>query len=222
MTCFLTFIEGIITFISPCLLPLLPVYLGFFAGGGSQRKKNGAFFGALGFILGFTAAFTAMGAVAGGIGAALAPWSGLLEKLGGLLIILFGLNYLGVLSISWLNRVSRREVSGRQPGFFASFLFGLAFSIGWSPCVGAFLGSALLMASQQGSVGQGVLLLLSYCAGLGLPFLVAALLVDQFESTLRWIKSHYRIINLVSGLLLMMMGLLMMTGLLARWIALLA
>lgn len=78
------------------------------------------------------------------------------------------------------------------------------------------------MASQQGSVGQGVLLLLSYCAGLGLPFLVAALLVDQFESTLRWIKSHYRIINLVSGLLLVMMGLLMMTGLLARWIALLA
>lgn len=222
MTCFLTFIEGIITFISPCLLPLLPVYLGFFAGGGPQRKKNGALFGALGFILGFTAAFTAMGAVAGGIGAALARWSGLLEKLGGLLIILFGLNYLGVLSISWLNRVSRREVSGRQPGFFASFLFGLAFSIGWSPCVGAFLGSALLMASQQGSVGQGVLLLLSYCAGLGLPFLVAALLVDQFESTLRWIKSHYRIINLVSGLLLVMMGLLMMTGLLACWIALLA
>ena len=222
MTCFLTFIEGIITFISPCLLPLLPVYLGFFAGGAPQRKKNGALFGALVFILGFTAAFTAMGAVAGGIGAALARWSGLLEKLGGLLIILFGLNYLGVLSISWLNRVSRREVSGRQPGFFASFLFGLAFSIGWSPCVGAFLGSALLMASQQGSVGQGVLLLLSYCAGLGLPFLVAALLVDQFESTLRWIKSHYRIINLVSGLLLVMMGLLMMTGLLARWIALLA
>ena len=222
MTCFLTFIEGIIPFISPCLLPLLPVYLGFFAGGRPQRKKNGALFGALGFILGFTAAFTAMGAVAGGIGAALARWSGLLEKLGGLLIILFGLNYLGVLSISWLNRVRRREVSGRQPGFFASFLFGLAFSIGWSPCVGAFLGSALLMASQQGSVGQGVLLLLSYCAGLGLPFLVAALLVDQFESTLRWIKSHYRIINLVSGLLLVMMGLLMMTGLLARWIALLA
>lgn len=186
------------------------------------KEENGALFGALGFILGFTAAFTAMGAVAGGIGAALAPWSGLLEKLGGLLIILFGLNYLGVLSISWLNRVSRREVSGRQPGLFASFLFGLAFSIGWSPCVGAFLGSALLMASQQGSVGQGVLLLLSYCAGLGLPFLVAALLVDQFESTLRWIKSHYRIINLVSGLLLVMMGLLMMTGLLARWIALLA
>lgn len=128
MPCFLTFIEGIITFISPCLLPLLPVYLGFFAGGGPQRKKNGALFGALGFILGFTAAFTAMGAVAGGIGAALARWSGLLEKLGGLLIILFGLNYLGVLSISWPNRdqpAGRYRADSRAflPHFCRTLLF---------------------------------------------------------------------------------------------------
>lgn len=222
MSYLLTFVEGIITFISPCMLPLLPVYLGFFAGGGPQSKRNGALRGALGFILGFTIAFTAMGAVAGGIGAALSQWSGLLEKLGGLLIILFGLNYLGILSIGWLNRVTRREVSTEKPGFLASLLFGLAFSIGWSPCVGAFLGSALLMASQQGSALQGVLLLLSYCAGLGIPFLLAALLIDQLESTLRWIKSHYRIINLISGGLLVAMGILMMTGLLARWVALLA
>lgn len=140
MTCFLTFIEGIITFISPCLLPLLPVYLGFFAGGGPQRKKNGALFGALGFILGFTAAFTAMGAVAGGIGAALARWSGLLEKLGGLLIILFGLNYLGVLSISWPNRVSRREVSGRQPGFLPHFCSDSLFRSAGAPVSALFWG----------------------------------------------------------------------------------
>ena len=140
MTYFLTFIEGIITFISPCLLPLLPVYLGFFAGGGPQRKKNGALFGALGFILGFTAAFTAMGAVAGGIGAALSRWSGLLEKLGGLIIILFGLNYLGVLSIGWLNRVSRREVSGGSRVFSPHFCSDSLFRSAGAPVSALFWG----------------------------------------------------------------------------------
>ncbi len=221
MSYFLTFIEGMITFISPCLLPVLPVYLGFFAGGG-PGKKNQTLRGALGFVLGFTIAFTLMGALAGGVGSVLARYSGLLEKVGGAIILLFGLNYLGVLSIGFLNRVTRREVSEKKPGFFASLLFGLAFSIGWTPCVGAFLGSALLMASQQGSMTQGVLLMLFYCAGLGIPFILAALLIDQLESTLRWIKRHYHVINLISGGLLVAMGILMMTGLLGRWFALLA
>lgn len=217
----LTFLEGMITFLSPCLLPLLPVYLSFFAGG-EQREGRGALPGALGFVLGFTAAFTAMGAVAGGLGAALSRHAGLLERAGGLLILLFGLNYLGILPVGWLNRVTRREITAEKPGFFASFLFGLAFSIGWSPCVGAFLGSALLLASQQGSAGQGVLLLLCYCLGLGIPFLLAALLVERLETAIRWVKSHYRAVNLVSGGLLVAMGLLMMAGLLTKWLALLA
>ncbi len=220
MQYFLTFLEGIITFVSPCLLPLLPVYLSFFAGG-AQRDRS-ALPGALGFVLGFTAAFTAMGAVAGGLGVVLSRHSVLLERAGGLLILLFGLNYLGVLPIGWLNRVTHREIAVEKPGFFAAFLFGLAFSIGWSPCVGAFLGSALLLASQQGSVGQGVLLLLCYCLGLGIPFLLAALLVQRLETAIRWIKSHYRVVNLVSGGLLVAMGLLMMTGLLTKWLTLLA
>lgn len=223
MNYLLTFIEGIITFVSPCLLPVLPVYLSFFAGkSGTAHQKNETLRGALGFVLGFTIAFTLMGALAGGIGAALAGWSGLLEKLGGAIILLFGLNYLGVLSIGFLNRVTRMEVSDQKPGFVASLLFGFAFSIGWTPCVGAFLGSALLIASQQGSVTQGMLLLLCYCAGLGIPFILSALLIEQLESTLRWVKRHYRVINLFSGGMLVLMGILMMTGLLGRWLALLA
>lgn len=155
MTCFLTFIEGIITFISPCLLPLLPVYLGFFAGGGPQRKKNGALFGALGFILGFTAAFTAMGAVAGGIGAALARWSGLLEKLGGLLIILFGLNYLGVLSISWPNRVSPPGGIGQTAGLFCLIFVRTRFFDRLEPLCRRFSGVGAADGFPAGIGGSG-------------------------------------------------------------------
>ncbi|MEG1594327.1 MAG: cytochrome c biogenesis protein CcdA, partial [Oscillibacter sp.] len=129
---------------------------------------------------------------------------------------------LGVLRIGFLSRSHRGSANTRELGFFSSLTFGVVFSIGWTPCVGAFLGSALLLAGQQGSALQGILMLLSFSAGLGLPFLASAVLIDRLKSTFDFIKRHYRVINLLSGGLLVVMGILMMTGYMGYFLSLLS
>ncbi len=218
----LSFLEGIITFISPCLLPLLPVYISYFAGQNGEGDTRKTLKGALGFIAGFTAVFVALGAFAGTLGGMLSRYAGIVNLLTGAVVVLFGLNYLGVLKIGFLNRVARRNAVSTSHSFFSAFLFGVVFSVGWTPCVGAFLGSALMLASQQGSTLGGVLMLFCYSMGLGVPFLLAALLLKQLQGSFNWIKSHYNIVNTVSGLLLIMVGALMMTGQMGRLLALLS
>lgn len=218
----LSFLEGIITFISPCLLPLLPVYVSYFAGQNGEGDARRTLKGALGFIAGFTAVFVALGAFAGALGGLLGRHAVLVNLITGGVVVLFGLNYLGVLKIGFLNRVVRHNTATSPSGFFASFVFGVVFSVGWTPCVGAFLGSALMLASQQGTALGGILMLLCYALGLGVPFLLAALLLGQLQGGIRWIKSHYHVINTVSGLLLVVMGVLMMTGQMGRLFALLS
>ncbi|MEG1875497.1 MAG: cytochrome c biogenesis CcdA family protein, partial [Angelakisella sp.] len=149
----LLFLEGIITFISPCLLPMLPIYLSYFAAN-RQDKKNRTLTNALGFVLGFTLVFVSLGAFAGSIGKLLREYSTLFNIVTGLVVVLFGLNFLGVLRIGFLNRTHRGAAQTKELGFFSSLAFGVVFSIGWTPCVGAFLGSALLLAGQQGSALQ--------------------------------------------------------------------
>ena len=220
MQYFISFLEGIITFISPCLLPMLPIYITYFAGGGersSQRTVSNAF----GFVLGFTLVFTAMGALAGTLGSFLSAHQTALNLVSGAIVILFGLNYLGVLKLN-LFRGSGRSMDSRDMGFFSALLFGIVFSLGWTPCVGAFLGSALLLASQQGHALEGILMLLVYSLGLGIPFLVSAVLIDQLKSAFQWIKQHYRTINIICGSLLVFIGILMMTGLLGIFITFLS
>lgn len=218
----ISFLEGIITFISPCLLPMLPVYVSYFAGGSiqggsrSQTLKN-----ALGFVLGFTLVFVALGIFAGSIGQLLRSHETVVNLITGAVVVLFGLNFTGIIKINLLNRTRRREMDFDQLGFFSSLLFGAVFSIGWTPCVGAFLGSALMLASRQGSILQGLFMLLCYSMGLGIPFVVSALLIDRLKSTFQWIKTHYRIINLLCGSLLIIVGVLMMTGRMARFLSLL-
>ena len=215
----ISFLEGIITFISPCLLPMLPIYISYFAGGGERSIKK-TMTGATGFVLGFTLVFVAMGALAGTLGSFLKEYSRWVELLGGLLVILFGLEYLGVLKLNLFRGAGRSmEKSG---GFFRSVLFGIIFSLGWTPCVGAFLGSALMLASQQGHVLEGSLMLLAYSLGLGVPFLVSALLIDQLKGTFNWVKAHYEIINKICGAFLVVMGILMATGTLGRFLAMLS
>lgn len=218
----LSFLEGIITFISPCLLPLLPVYISYFAGQNGEGDVRKTFKGALGFIAGFTAVFVALGAFAGTLGGLLNRHAGTVNLVTGAVVVLFGLNYLGVLKIGFLNRVVRHNAATAPYSFFSAFLFGMVFSVGWTPCVGAFLGSALMLASQQGSALGGILMLLCYSLGLGVPFLLAALLLKQLQGSFNWIKSHYTIINTVSGLLLIAVGVLMMTGQMGRLLALLS
>ncbi len=219
MQYFIAFLEGIITFISPCLLPMLPIYISYFAGGG-QRSTGKTLTGALGFVAGFTAVFILLGALAGTVGSFLKQYQVAVNIVSGLIVIFFGLNFLGVLKLN-LFRGSQISVSTANMGFFSAFLFGVVFSVGWTPCVGAFLGSALMLASQQGHAAEGILMLTMYSLGLGIPFVLSAVLIDYLKSAFDWIKKHYKMINAVSGSLLIVIGILMATGLLGRFLALL-
>ncbi len=206
----ISFLEGIITFISPCLLPMIPIYITYFVGGGERSIKK-TLTGALGFVSGFTLVFVGMGALAGTIGSFLTRYQTVVNIVSGIVVILFGLNFLGV--FKWnLFKGSSREVNTENMNFFSAVVFGIVFSLGWTPCVGAFLGSALMLASQQGSVLTGVIMLLCYSAGLGIPFILSALLIEQLKTAFDFIKRHYNIINKVSGVLLIGVGILMATG----------
>lgn len=206
----ISFLEGIITFISPCLLPMLPIYLTYFAGGGERSTKK-TLRGALGFVLGFTLCFVAMGALAGTVGSFLTKHQSIVNLVSGLIVIFFGLNFIGVFRIN-LFHGSQKAINTDNVNFFSAVLFGLVFSIGWTPCVGAFLGSALMMASRQGQTLQGILMLLCYSLGLGIPFILSAILIDSLKSAFDFIKKHYKIINIISGCLLILVGILMATG----------
>ena len=216
----ISFLEGIITFISPCLLPMLPIYITYFAGGG-ERSMRKTLKGALGFVTGFTVVFVAMGALAGTVGSLLREYQTAVNIVSGLIVIFFGLNFLGVFKFN-LFRGGQMSVDTDNMGFFSAVLFGMVFSVGWTPCVGAFLGSALMLASQQGHVAEGMLMLLLYSLGLGIPFILSAVLIDYLKSAFNWIKRNYTIINRISGCLLILIGIMMATGSLGRLLTLLS
>lgn len=220
MQFFLSFLEGVITFISPCLLPMLPVYVSYFAGG-RERKTAKTLINALGFVLGFTLVFLTLGALAGTVGAFLKKYSVAVNIVTGLIVVFFGLNYLGVFKLNIFSGSGARTDT-RDMNFFTSLLFGIVFSVGWTPCVGPFLGSALMLASQQNSIAVGIVLLTVYSAGLGIPFIISALLIDKLKATFDFIKRNYRVINAVSGGVLIVIGLLMMTGMLNQIITILS
>lgn len=218
MQYFISFLEGIITFISPCLLPMLPIYITYFAGGG-ERSTGKTLKGALGFVMGFTIVFVAMGALAGTVGSFLTRYQTAVNIVSGLIVILFGLSFLGLFEISFFKGIGMKKPD--QAGFFSTILFGMIFSVGWTPCVGAFLGSALVLASQQGSTLTGILMLLCYSLGLGIPFVLSAVLIDYLKSAFNFIKRNYRVINIVSGSLLILMGIAMATGFMGKLLGLL-
>lgn len=219
MQYFISFLEGIITFVSPCLLPMLPIYISYFAGGKEKDTKK-VIKNSIGFIFGFTVVFVLLGALAGTLGSLLNEYKTVVNIVTGLIVIFFGLNFLGIFKLNIFKGIKSAKMD--HLGFFSSFLFGVVFSIGWTPCVGAFLGSALMMATSQGSIAQGVFMLLLYSLGLGIPFFISAILIDKLKSTFNFIKKHYNIINTVSGILLVAVGVLMATGLLGKFLNLLS
>ncbi|MBQ8184693.1 MAG: cytochrome c biogenesis protein CcdA [Lachnospiraceae bacterium] len=221
MQYFISFLEGIITFLSPCLLPMLPIYLFYFAGGKAEEKKGTTLKNALGFVLGFTIVFTLMGAFAGVLGGLLRKYQTAVNVVSGLIVICFGLHYLGLFKKFW-TKGTGVTANTENLGFGSSLVFGMVFSVGWTPCVGAFLGSALMLASQQGSVITGVIMLLCYSMGLGIPFVVSAVLIDRLKGTFQWVKEHYGLLNKIAGLFLVLIGILMMTGTMGRLLALLS
>lgn len=216
----ISFLEGIITFISPCLLPMLPIYISYFAGGG-ERTTAKTLKGAVGFVTGFTIVFVMLGALAGTVGSFLREYQTTVNIISGLIVIIFGLNFLGVFKLN-IFKGNQRSVKTDNMGFFSAMLFGIIFSVGWTPCVGAFLGSALMLASQQGHIAEGMLMLLSYSLGLGIPFILSAVLIDYLKSAFNWIKRNYKIINLISGSLLVIIGIMMATGTLGQLLNLLS
>ena len=216
----ISFLEGIITFISPCLLPMLPVYVSYFAGSDPQWSVGKTIKNALGFVLGFTVVFVALGAFAGTVGAFLQKYQVAVNIVTGLIVVFFGLNFLGVFKLE-LFRGFVNPMAGKPLGFFSAIVFGIIFSVGWTPCVGAFLGSALLMASQQAHLWQGVGMLLSYSVGLGVPFVLSAVLIDRLKGAFAFIKKHYRVVNMICGCFLIAVGILMMTGLMGKYLSLL-
>ena len=220
MQYFISFLEGIITFISPCLLPMLPIYISYFAGGEEQNTKK-TLKNALGFVLGFTILFMAMGALAGTIGSFLIKYQTAVNIVCGIIVIFFGLNFLGVLKIN-LFRGMGNHVNTESMGFFSAMVFGMIFSVGWTPCVGAFLGSALMLASTQAHMMKGILMLLCYSLGLGIPFVISAILIDKLKGAFQFIKKNYRIINMICGVFLIMIGVCMAAGMLGRLLALLS
>jgi len=216
----ISFLEGIITFISPCLLPMLPIYISYFAGGGARNTRK-TLSTALGFVLGFTLMFVSMGALAGTLGSFLIRHQAAVNLISGAIVILFGLNYLGIFRLR-LFRGAAKGMDVHNLSFFSAALFGIIFSVGWTPCVGAFLGSALMLASQQGQAMSGMLMLLCYSLGLGVPFLISAVLIDQLKGAFNFIKQNYRVINLVCGGFLILVGILMATGTIGRLLSLLS
>jgi len=217
----ISFFEGIITFISPCLLPMLPIYISYFAGQDSDGKKKTTITNAIGFVVGFTTVFVILGAFAGVVGSFLREYRNVVNIVSGIIVILFGLNFMGIIRIPFINTNRQINMKTVKVGFLSSMLFGVIFSIGWTPCVGAFLGSALMLAASSGESVRGILMLFSFSLGLGIPFIASAILIDRLKSTFDFIKKNYRVINLISGGLLVIVGILMATGFMGYFLSLL-
>ena len=217
MTYFITFLEGLLSFISPCMLPLLPVYLSFFAG--SADKKEPKLLRTVAFVLGFTLSFIVFGLVLSALGILLASYKTVVNIVCGVIMVFFGLTVAEIIRLPFLSgRASRVQVAG----VFSAFVFGLVYPINLMPCIGAFLGSALALAASSGSMLQGALLLTVYSMGLGIPFILSALLMSHLTDLFTKIKSHYGIIKKISGGILILVGILTAFGLIEKLMSLFA
>ena len=215
------FTAGLISFVSPCVLPLIPAYLSFISGVSVEEMKSRerksevlkkVSLNTLFFILGFSVVFVALGASATFVGDFLLSKLSIFNKIAGAIIMLLGLHLLGVFRIRFLNYEKRFHTRSRPLGPLGSFLVGLAFAFGWTPCIGPILAGILLVASNQDTVAKGMVLLSSYSLGLGIPFFVTAVSFHSFLSVFGWIRKHFRTVEIISGLFLILIGFLIFTG----------
>ncbi len=224
-------LAGLLSFLSPCVLPLIPGYLSFISGVSmddlQRRDRSSAltgrlFINTLFFVLGFSLVFVLLGATASSLGKFLTENLSLFNKIAGVLVFLFGLHVAGVFRVKALNYEKRFHLdTSKRRGLLGSSLIGIAFAFGWTPCIGPILGSILVLAGQQASVNQGILLLLFYSAGLGIPFIITAVLFSYLIGTFSFVKRHFHAIEIISGVLLMIIGVLIFFNLLqsiSTWI----
>lgn len=206
-----TFLEGIASFISPCLLPMLPIYLSYFIGE-DDKKTSKALINAIGFVLGFTIVFLLLSIFASQLGMIISSNITYIKIVFGIIIILLGLNYMEIFQIKFLNRSKQIHADTKNLNFVKAMVFGILFSISWTPCIGTFLSSALLLIAKQQDMMKGILLMIVYSIGLGIPFIVSVVLIEKLKEMFNFIKKHYNIIKKISGIILIIMGIYMIFG----------
>jgi len=213
------FIAGILSFISPCVLPLVPVYIGVMSRNAVYKNKElkisdrlYVFFNSLLFIIGFSIVFVTLGSTAAFLGQVLKNYISIIGRIGGAVLIVFGLSFVGLFKIPFLNVEKRFKMPpALKAGYLWSFIFGVIFSLGWVPCVGMILSAILILASRMETLLQGILLLLVYSAGLGLPFILASVFISFFSNLLKRINRHLNIISIISGIFLIVLGIIFVT-----------
>lgn len=210
----IAFSAGLLSFLSPCVLPLVPSYVTFITGlslDDVQRSRRAALIHALLFILGFSLIFIALGATATLLGRILLTYREWITRIGGALVIVFGLYMLGLFNSGMLSRERRVHLADKPLGYLGTVLVGIAFGAGWTPCIGPILGSILAYSTSQADVREGVGLLAAYSMGLAVPFFLAAVAVERFLGVFGWLKRHMAMVNRIAGILLIVVGILMIS-----------
>ncbi len=207
MEYFLTFLEGIASFISPCLLPMLPIYISYFSG--SDSEKNKALKNSIAFVLGFSLIFIILAILSNLMGIFLTQYLKYIKYAFGVLIIFLGLNYMEIFKFKLFSKFKKFNSDVKDMGIIKAFIFGIMFSISMTPCVGTFLSSALLLIANQDSLLKGTILIVLYCLGLGIPFIISSLLIDKLKNVFNVIKKNYKKVKIISGIILIIMGIYM-------------
>ena len=200
----LTFLEGIASFISPCVLPLVPIYISYFAT--QESKKSKAIINSIGFVLGFSIIFIILAILANRFGTIIVGITKYVKIVFGIIIIILGLNYMDVLKFNLFSKMKRFKADVKDLNFIKSLIFGILFSISMTPCVGTFLTSAILLIASKAQMVKGLILIILYCLGLGIPFIISAILIDKLKNVFDFIKKNYKTINFICGLVLIIMG----------------
>lgn len=213
----MTFVEGLLTFISPCVLPMIPMYITYLIGenrnsaesGDNEVKSNKKLYlNSLFFILGFTLVFMSLGLFSSTVGGFLSRYKFYINIIFGIILIIFGLNFIGIFKIGFLNKSTKVKKEIKTFNILTSFGFGLIFALGWTPCVGPFLASAMMRAADSSTALHGGILLLIFSLGIAIPFFLSAVFLAKLKSTFNFIKKHYKIINYISGGILIILGIL--------------
>ncbi len=211
MDYFLVFLEGFASFVSPCILPMIPIYIAYFAGDKEKGMKN-TVWNAISFVCGFTLVFVIMSILASFLGDKLGAITQHCKILFGILMILLGLSYMNLLPINLFKGKKTINFDVKNLNILKSFLFGVIFSISWTPCIGTFLSAALLLIAKSQNIGKGIVLILLYSLGLGIPFIVSSVLIDRMKSLFQFIKKHFDVVRKVSGVILIVMGIYTFLG----------
>ena len=217
---FYVVLAGLLSFLSPCVLPIVPGYLCFLAGtsldkiasGEDASKERNVFYFALSFVFGFSTVFILLGASATLLSGLIYEYLDILRVVGGIIIVIFGIHFMQIIQLPFLNRDTRYQIESYRPGIFGSYVIGLSFAFGWTPCIGPILGSVLSIAASSETITYGIVLLMLYSAGLGIPFLLAAYAINGFMKFLSKIRNYIRAIEIFTGVLLVIFGILILTN----------